>query len=59
MRTEVATKWVLGFFSEYPLDKATLDDRIASENPMVLESLEAPMQTEGRIDPIHHVEILP
>jgi hypothetical protein len=27
------------------LDKATLDDLIASENPMVLESMEAAMQT--------------
>jgi hypothetical protein len=43
---EVGTRWVLGFFSEYPLDKATLDDLTASENPMVLESMEAPMQTQ-------------
>jgi hypothetical protein len=28
------------------LDKATLDDLIASENPMVLESMEAAMQTQ-------------
>jgi phenylpyruvate tautomerase PptA (4-oxalocrotonate tautomerase family) len=43
---KVSTRWVLGFFSEYPLDQASLDDLIASENPMVLESLEAAFQTE-------------
>ena len=37
----VSTTWVLGFFSEYPLDQASLDDLMASENPMVLESTEA------------------
>jgi hypothetical protein len=36
----VSTKWVLSFFSEYPLDRAALDDLMAFENPMVLESLE-------------------
>jgi phenylpyruvate tautomerase PptA (4-oxalocrotonate tautomerase family) len=43
---KVSTRWVLGFFSEYPLDQASLDDLIASENPMVLESLEAAFQTQ-------------
>ena len=41
---KVSTKWVLGFFSEYPLDQASLDDLMASENPMVLESIEAAFQ---------------
>jgi phenylpyruvate tautomerase PptA (4-oxalocrotonate tautomerase family) len=36
----VSTKWVLSFFSEYPLDRAALDDLMAFENPMVLESPE-------------------
>jgi phenylpyruvate tautomerase PptA (4-oxalocrotonate tautomerase family) len=40
----VSTKWVLAFFSEYPLEKAALDDLMAFENPMVLESMEAAMQ---------------
>jgi phenylpyruvate tautomerase PptA (4-oxalocrotonate tautomerase family) len=40
----VSTNWVLGFFSEYPLDRAALDDVMALDNPMVLESLEAAMQ---------------
>src|SRR5262245_10199420 len=40
----VSTRWVLGFFSEYPLDRASLDDLMALENPMVLESMEAAMQ---------------
>src|SRR5262249_21850874 len=43
---KVSTRWVLGFFSEYPLDQASLDDLMALENPMVLESMEAAMQTE-------------
>jgi phenylpyruvate tautomerase PptA (4-oxalocrotonate tautomerase family) len=38
---KVSTRWVLGFFSEYPLDQASLDDLMAFENPMVLESTEA------------------
>jgi phenylpyruvate tautomerase PptA (4-oxalocrotonate tautomerase family) len=42
----VSTNWVLGFFSEYPLDQASLDDLMASENPMVLESMEAAMQKQ-------------
>src|SRR5262245_1692209 len=44
--SKVSTRWVLGFFSEYPLDRASLDDLMALENPMVLESLEATMQTQ-------------
>jgi phenylpyruvate tautomerase PptA (4-oxalocrotonate tautomerase family) len=39
-----STQWVLGFFSEYPLDRAALDDVMALENPMILESFEAEMQ---------------
>jgi phenylpyruvate tautomerase PptA (4-oxalocrotonate tautomerase family) len=44
---KVTTSWVLGFFSEYPLDQAALDDIMALENPMVLESMEAEMQTQN------------
>jgi len=40
----VSTNWVLGFFSEYPLDQASLDDLMARDNPMVLESIEAAFQ---------------
>jgi phenylpyruvate tautomerase PptA (4-oxalocrotonate tautomerase family) len=43
---KVSTRWVLGFFSEYPLDQAALDDIMALENPMVLESMEAEMQKQ-------------
>jgi phenylpyruvate tautomerase PptA (4-oxalocrotonate tautomerase family) len=42
----VSTRWVLGFFSEYPLDQAALDDLMALENPAVLESMEAAMQSQ-------------
>ena len=42
---KVSTRWVLGLFSEYPLDQASLDDLMAFDNPMVLESMEAAMQT--------------
>jgi phenylpyruvate tautomerase PptA (4-oxalocrotonate tautomerase family) len=42
---KVSTRWVLGFFSEYPLDQASLDDLMAFDNPMVLESVEATIQT--------------
>jgi phenylpyruvate tautomerase PptA (4-oxalocrotonate tautomerase family) len=41
----VSTNWVLGFFAEYPLDRASLDDLMALDNPMVFESLEAAYQT--------------
>jgi phenylpyruvate tautomerase PptA (4-oxalocrotonate tautomerase family) len=41
---KVSTKWVLAFFSEYPLETAALDDLMAFENPMVLEGMEAAMQ---------------
>jgi phenylpyruvate tautomerase PptA (4-oxalocrotonate tautomerase family) len=34
----VSTTWVLQLFSEYPLDRASLDDLMALENPMVLEA---------------------
>ena len=43
---KVSTRWVLTFFSEYPLELAALDDLMAFENPMVLESLEAAMHTQ-------------
>jgi phenylpyruvate tautomerase PptA (4-oxalocrotonate tautomerase family) len=43
---KVSTRWVLGFFSEYPLDQASLDDLMALENPMVLESMEVTMQMQ-------------
>jgi phenylpyruvate tautomerase PptA (4-oxalocrotonate tautomerase family) len=43
---KVNTRWVLAFFSEYPLEQAALDDLMAFENPMVLESMEAAMQTQ-------------
>jgi phenylpyruvate tautomerase PptA (4-oxalocrotonate tautomerase family) len=43
---KVSTRWVLGFFSEYPLDQASLDDTMAFENPMVLEGIEVAMQTQ-------------
>jgi hypothetical protein len=43
---KVSTTWVLGFFSEHPLDQASLDDLMAFENPMVLESVEVAMQTQ-------------
>jgi len=43
---KVSTRWVLTFFSEYPLEQAALDDLMAFENPMVLESMEAAMQTQ-------------
>jgi hypothetical protein len=36
----VRTQWVLAFFDEYPLDRAALDEQLALENPMVLESME-------------------
>src|SRR5262247_3485608 len=42
---KVSTKWVLALFSEYPLEQAALDDLMAFENPMVLDSMEAAMQT--------------
>jgi phenylpyruvate tautomerase PptA (4-oxalocrotonate tautomerase family) len=38
---KVSTRWVLAFFSEYPLERAALDNLMAFENPMVLESTEA------------------
>jgi phenylpyruvate tautomerase PptA (4-oxalocrotonate tautomerase family) len=43
---KVSTRWVLAFFSEYPLERAALDDLMAFENPMVLESMEAAMQAQ-------------
>lgn len=47
----VRTRWVLSFFNEFPLDRAALDDRMAFENPMVTESMEASMQAPGRALP--------
>jgi phenylpyruvate tautomerase PptA (4-oxalocrotonate tautomerase family) len=43
---KVSTRWVLAFFSEYPFELAALDELMAFENPMVLESMEAVMQTQ-------------
>jgi phenylpyruvate tautomerase PptA (4-oxalocrotonate tautomerase family) len=37
---QVSTRWVLSFFREVPLEQAALDDLMAFENPMVLESVE-------------------
>ena len=45
---KVSTRWVLAFFSEYTLEQAALDDLMAFENPMVLESLEVAMQTQKK-----------
>jgi hypothetical protein len=42
----VSTRWVLQLFSEYPLDQASLDDTMAFENPMVLESIGVAMQKQ-------------
>jgi hypothetical protein len=44
----VKTNWVLTFFREYPLERAALGDLLATENPMVLESLEAMMSDSPR-----------
>jgi phenylpyruvate tautomerase PptA (4-oxalocrotonate tautomerase family) len=41
---KVSTRWVLSFFNEVPLERAALDELMAAENPMVLESLEAAIQ---------------
>jgi phenylpyruvate tautomerase PptA (4-oxalocrotonate tautomerase family) len=43
---KVGTRWVLVFFREVPLEQAALDDLMAFENPMVLESMEAAMQMQ-------------
>ncbi len=43
---KVGTRWVLAFFREVPLEQAALDDLMAFENPMVLESMEAAMQIQ-------------
>ena len=43
---KVSTRWVLSFFSEYPLEQAALDGIMAFENPMVLEGMEAAMQVQ-------------
>ena len=45
---KVSTRWVLSFFSEYPLEQAALDGIMAFENPMVSEGIEAPMQKKGK-----------
>jgi len=45
---KVSTKWVLAFFSEYPLEQAALDDLMAFENPMVSEGNEAAMQMKKK-----------
>jgi phenylpyruvate tautomerase PptA (4-oxalocrotonate tautomerase family) len=38
--TRVSTRWVLSFFHEVPLERAALDELMALENPMVIESME-------------------
>ena len=43
---KVGTRWVLAFFTEVSLEQAALDDLMAFENPMVLESMEAAMQMQ-------------
>ncbi len=43
---KVGTRWVLAFFREVPLEQAALDDLMAFENPIVLESMEAAMQVQ-------------
>ena len=45
---KVSTRWVLSFFSEYPLEQAALDSIMAFENPMVLEGMEAAMQMQEK-----------
>jgi phenylpyruvate tautomerase PptA (4-oxalocrotonate tautomerase family) len=45
---KVSTRWVLQFWSEYPLEQAALDDLMAFENPMVLEGMEAAMQMQKK-----------
>ena len=45
---KVSTRWVLSFFSEYPLEQAALDGIMAFENPMVLEGMEAAMQMQKK-----------
>jgi hypothetical protein len=37
--TKIYNNWVLTFFWELPLDKVALGDLIATENPLVLETL--------------------
>ena len=37
--TRIYNNWVLTFFWELPLDKVALGDLLATENPLVLESL--------------------
>src|SRR5262249_3233519 len=37
----VSTNWVLILFREYSLEQASLDHLMASENPMVLEAMQA------------------
>ena len=49
----VSTRWVLAFFSEYPLEQAALDDLMAFENPMVLEGHEMTLLLKNRdADPL-------
>lgn len=43
----VTTRWVLTFFSEYPLERAALDGLMAFENPMVQGGMEAALQAAG------------
>ena len=43
--TRVSTRWVLSFFHEVPLERAALDELMALENPMVIESMEGTLQS--------------
>jgi hypothetical protein len=46
--TSVKTNWVLTLFRQYPLERAALGDLLATENPMVLESLEGAFSPSSR-----------
>jgi len=43
---QIATRWVLCFFSEMTLEQAALDELMAFENPMVLEGMEAALRAQ-------------
>lgn len=44
----VHTRWVLCFFNEMTLEQASLDELMAFENPMVLEGMEAALQSQAQ-----------
>jgi hypothetical protein len=63
--TKMYNNWVLTFFWELPLDKVALGDLIATENPLVLETLPrsnhaAPRATlpEGAPHPVLNVGLV-